>query len=129
MTLRQYLCIMALATALCWTAWILVLFRVDPFEVNILGFAFFYTSLFLALLGTSSLIAFMLYHFFSRHDMPMFRVVEKSFRDGLSLSVIGVAILVLQSQGWLTLWTTGFTLIGFLTIVLIVIAVRRPRSL
>lgn len=104
MTLRQYLFIMTFATALCWTAWVFVLYRIDPFTANALSFGFFYSSLFLALLGTISIILFMLYYFFSRTAFPMYRFVQRSFRNAIIVSLSIIFLLVLQGLRVLALW-------------------------
>ena len=61
MNLRQYLAIMGMATALCWVSWIFVLFNIDPFLDTGLGFFFFYLTFFFALIGSLSIIVFILY--------------------------------------------------------------------
>ena len=48
MTLRQFISIMIFATVFCWSAWVLVIFNIDPFQASISEFVFFYLSLFLA---------------------------------------------------------------------------------
>lgn len=104
MTLRQYITTMIFATLLCWVAWGFVIINVDPFEVNALGFVFFYVSFFLALLGTISLIIFFVYRFFASRDLPLFRYVQISFRQALVISVFLVGFLYLQGRGYLNLW-------------------------
>lgn len=106
MTLRQYLFIMSFASALCWSAWIFVLLRIDPFTANSMSFAFFYSSLFLSLVGTTSVLMFVGYYYFSRAMAPMYRHVQHSFRNGLIVSTIIVALLLLQGLQLLTLWTS-----------------------
>lgn len=118
MTLRQYLIIMSLATILCWIAWGLVLINIDPFVANAISFSFFYVSLFLALLGTTSLIAFTIYHFFSRAEKPMFRYVQKSFRYGWLISALLIGILFLQTKRLLNLWNLGLLVAVLILLVL-----------
>ncbi len=97
MTLRQYLTVMIISSIMCWTAFGFVITNIDPFETKTLGFVFFYTSLYLALLGTASVILFLLYKLFSRIALPMFRYVKQSFRDAAILA--GLAILSLYLLG------------------------------
>lgn len=106
MNLRQYLTIMACATVLGWVAWFFVLFNVDPFQDNTLGFFFFYISLFFSLIGTISLIAFLLTQIFPSPMLPMYRLVQKSFRIGLLLSGILIVLLFLQGKEILTKWNS-----------------------
>lgn len=114
MTLKQYLTIMVLASILCWTAWVVVIMNVDPFEANAISFLFFYVSLFFALLGTVSLIIFALYHFFSKEEQPLFRYVQRSFRDAFFLSVLTLGLLMLQAWSMLNMWSGGFFVLSVL---------------
>jgi hypothetical protein len=107
MTLKQYVIIMIFATCLCWVSWGFVVLNINPFETTTVGFLFFYISLFFALLGTLTLAAFGLFHWFSRQQLPMFQYVQKSFRDGFLLSMVLTTLLYLRGRGWLTLWSAG----------------------
>lgn len=106
MNLRQYLLIMFFATLLGWVAWIFVILNVDPYQDSVLGFFFFYISLFFSLIGTVSLISFLLTQIFPRPQVPMYRLVQKSFRIGLLLSGIFILLLFLQGKGILTKWNS-----------------------
>lgn len=116
MTLRQYIAIMFFATLLGWVAWIFVILNVDPFRDSTLGFFFFYMSLFFSLIGTVSLFSFLLTQIFRKDDVPMYRYVQKSFRIGLFLSGILIALLFLQGKEILTKWNTILLLFIVVTI-------------
>jgi hypothetical protein len=120
MTLRQYLSIMFIATVLCWTAWGFVIFNVDPYQASTLTFVFFYLSLLLSLLGTISLILFSVYSFFGREPLPMFRYVQRSFRDSMILTLVIGVLLYLQSKGWLHVWNFGLFMGAILCFLLFV---------
>jgi len=107
MNLKQYLFIMLFGTVLCWVAWFFVILNVDPFQDNGTGLTFFYVSLALALLGTVSVLSFSLRNYFSRRNLPMFRYVQRSFKDAFVVSVIFVLMLFLQGKGYLNWWNTG----------------------
>ena len=107
MTLKQYITIMILGSILCWTAWGIVLVNIDPFQDTGVGFAFFYASLFFALLGTISVFAFFVRQLFSREALPMFRYVKRSFSDSFFISVALIVLLFLQGKAYLTWWNTG----------------------
>jgi hypothetical protein len=104
MTLRQYLITMVIATLLCWFSTFFVLVNVDPFETTWLSFVFFYASLLLALIGTTSLIIFVVYHVWGGKELPLFRYVQTSFRQSLLVAVFLVLTLFLQGQKLLTIW-------------------------
>jgi len=107
MTLRQYITVMFLATVFCWIAWWFVLINVNPFQGDSLGFFFFYLSLFLALMGSISILSFLGRRFLSRTDAPMFRYVQKSFRDAVFFGIVIVVLMFLQGLGYLKWWNIG----------------------
>jgi hypothetical protein len=104
MTLKQYLFTMIFASILCWIAWAFVIVNIDPFQANLASFAFFYITLFFALIGSISLILFEFYRFFSRIPQPMFRYVEKSFKNALFVSTVIVVLLFLKGEELLNIW-------------------------
>ncbi len=114
MTLRQYLTVMIFATAMCWLSWGMVIVNVDPFISGGLGFSFFYISLFLALLGTISIVSFFLFNKYSSSGLPLFRYVKRSFSTGFTSSALLVFLLYLQGIRMLNFWN--------MTIFIIVIA-------
>ena len=117
MTLRQYIFTMALATVLCWFAWAFVLMNVDPFQTVGTGFIFFYMSIFLALLGTISIIIFFCYYWFDHDEPPLFRYVQMSFRQSFIVSLGITTLLYLQGKEWLSV-TTGILIITFFVLLL-----------
>lgn len=98
MTLKQYIILMAIATLLCFAALGLVMVNVDPFTATGPVLAFFYATVFLSLCGALSLVVFGLYTLFSRRVVPLYRIVQKSFRDSIIISLTGTIMLFLQSQ-------------------------------
>ncbi len=109
---------MLFATVLCWVSWGMVIINIDPFQGSIIGFSFFYVSLFFALLGSITLLSFLGYRVFSRAGLPMFRYVKKSFRNGMFFSAILLIAIYLQMHALLNLW--NFTL--FLLVVALIIS-------
>jgi hypothetical protein len=94
---------MLIATLLSWAAWLLILFMVTPGEAGLVGFIFFYASLFLGLLGTTALIGLLIRHMRTRNKFIVEKVIT-SFRQGTWLALLIVVALVLQSQKLLTWW-------------------------
>ena len=111
MNLRQYITIMLVGTVLCWSAWFFVIVNVNPFEAGTLSFLFFYISLFLALLGTFSVLIFVVYRLFSRTELPLFRYVERSFRESFILSAICIFLLFLRGVDLLNIWNFSFFIV------------------
>jgi hypothetical protein len=102
MTLKRYLLLMFLATLLCWLALASVMFYINPSEAGIIGFVLFYVSLFLSLVGTFSLVGFILRVWLT--TVPIFKQVIISFRQGVLFAVFVSLSLAMQSQGYLTWW-------------------------
>lgn len=94
---------MFIATLLSWTAWLLVLFMVSPSEAGLLGFTFFYSSLFLGLLGTVALIGLLIRHIKTRNKFIVEKVII-SFRQATWIALLIVVALMLQSFRLLTWW-------------------------
>jgi len=124
MNLRQYIATMLFATILCWLSWVFVITNVDPFTTPISGFAFFYGSLFLSVMGTLSLIFFLFYKLFGEKNLPMFRYVEVSFRQAMFLSLFVILALFLQGQNYLNMVTASLLLVIFVLIVSFNISVK-----
>lgn len=94
---------MFLSTIVCWIAFGLILFYVNPYNTNALGLVAFYVSLFFASVGTLTLVGFYLRVWFSKNEI-LFAHVNPSFRQAILLSIILVGSLVLQSFKMLTWW-------------------------
>lgn len=105
MTLRQYLILMTIGTCLCWIAWFFVILYSSPTEGNLLGLVFFYLSLFLAVVGTFSVIGFLIRRRMIKNDEIVFRHVRHTFRQSIIVALVIVIALILLSINYLTWWT------------------------
>ena len=97
---------MSILTALCWLAWILVIFFINPEQTGLIGFILFYFSLFLAIVGTASILGFIIRLRF--HKKPVFKQVEISFRQGVWVALLIIVVLVFQGLNLLRWWNTLF---------------------
>lgn len=102
MALKCYLKLMFIATALCWLAFGVVLYYVDPEKAGIREFAFFYASLLLSLAGLLSLVGLLIRSRFS--EEPMYKQVSTSFRQAIWFSGLVVFLLFLQGLKVLQWW-------------------------
>jgi hypothetical protein len=109
MTLRVYLFIMAIATSICWIAFVFILRTVDPTITNLLGFALFYISLFLSLSGTAAIIGFLVRFVGLKREMIFFSV-KTAFRQSFLFAFLIIAILFLSAHNWFT-WLNLFLLV------------------
>jgi hypothetical protein len=105
MTLKSYLIIMSIMTAICWLAFSFIVFTVDPEVTNWIGFLLFYISLFMAITGTAALIGFVV-RFIALKQKLAFRLVKEAFRQSFLFACLAVVSLLLLSQNiftWLNL--------------------------
>lgn len=109
MTLKKYLNLMMILTVICWLAWVAVLFYINPEETGLIGFVLFYFSLFLAVLGTASVLGFILRVRFNQG--PVFKQVEVSFRQGIWLGLLVIGLLLLKETALLRWWNGVFLLL------------------
>jgi len=104
MSFRSYLIFMSIATTAAWIAWVVVLHGVDPTRSGFLGFVLFYTTLYMALFGSISVLSLIIRIWRSSGEV-LSRVVMRSFRQGVLLSILVIGSLILFSQGWFRWWT------------------------
>jgi hypothetical protein len=105
MTLKKYLMVIAIATALCWTIFLFVASVVNPESTSILGFLMFYIALFMAISGTASLVGFLVRFVALRHELA-FYAVKIAYRQSFMFALFIIATLILLSQSlftWLNL--------------------------
>lgn len=105
MTLKNYLFVMSVLTAVCWGIFMFVAGLIDPAATNWLGFLLFYLSLFLALSGTAALFGF-LFRFVALKKELAFNLVKVAFRQSFLFSLFIISLLILKSQhlfNWLNL--------------------------
>ena|SRR3989344_7583865 len=114
MTLKTYLTIMLLATAICWSAWAVVVQSVNPEATNYIGFLLFYMSLFLSVVGTAALAGFVIRFGLMRRDL-VFRQVAVAFRQSFLFAAVIVGALALQALRMLT-WYNALLLIAAVTV-------------
>jgi len=114
MTLKKYLMLTALATAICWTIFLFISSVINPELTNTLGFFLFYLSLFMAISGTASLIGFLIRFVALRHELA-FYAVKIAYRQSFMFALFIIAILMLLSQGLFT-WLNLFMLIAVFVI-------------
>jgi len=104
MTLKQYLFLMSAGTAMCWVAWLFVLFNFAPEQAGLFGFLFFYVSLFLGIVGVFSVVGFMLKKRKIQQEEIIFRQVKKTFKQGILFGIFVITSLVLLQFNLLFWW-------------------------
>jgi hypothetical protein len=115
MTLRQLIILILAATLLLWAGWSWTLFVIDPDATNWLGFLFFYAIFFLAMTGTMALAGLFLRQKRGT-DMLLYHLVRITFRQGLLLSTLLTALLILQGMRWLSSVAMAVLFVGTLAL-------------
>jgi hypothetical protein len=102
---------MAMTTLVCWGAFVVVLFRIDPETGGSLALALFFLSAFFALWGTLSLCGFFIRYLVQRSTVP-FKHIGISLRQALWFAILVCLTLFLVSQELLVWWMSFLLVIG-----------------
>lgn len=116
MSLRFYLAFMTFGTILCWTAWVVVVNSIDPVMAGLLGLIFFYLSLFLALIGTASVMGFLIRKSIYKDSEIIFRQVKRTFRQSIILALLTIICLEFLRREWFHWWNALILILLGLTI-------------
>lgn len=101
---------MCIVTASLWLSWWWVVISVDPFASDWLGLLLFYITLFLALIGTFTVLGVFLRRL-RMHEELLFHLVMLSSRQSIVLSALVVIFVFLQSHRVLSIWSALFLVI------------------
>ncbi|MFH1232835.1 MAG: hypothetical protein V1651_03165 [Patescibacteria group bacterium] len=111
MSLRSYLIIMILATLLCWVAFGVIVQTVNPEVTNSVGFLLFYLSLFLAIVGTSAIVGFVIRFIGLRHELILNSVIS-AFRQSFLFAFFIIATLFLLASNLFSWLNVGLLIIS-----------------
>lgn len=100
---------MSMASLVCWLAFFMVVFYMNPFAGGIIAVFFFYSSLFLAIVGSFAIIGFILRREFLQGEL-IFRQVAVTFRQAFWFGLLVVVSLWLQKMNMLT-WYNSLLLV------------------
>ena len=106
MTLKNYLFVMSVLTAICWGMFLFVAKTINPGTTNWLGFLLFYVSLFIALSGLAALVGFLI-RFVALKKELAFNLVKVAFRQSFLFSLFFTLGLFLKAHNlfnWLNLF-------------------------
>ena len=111
MDLKKFLLSMSFATLLCWFGFFMVIFFISPQEIGSLTFLLFYLILGLAVIGTLTIVGFLLRKLINRNELAFEHVIV-SFRQAIWLSLVLIISLYLQSKQLLAWWNAILLIIG-----------------
>lgn len=110
MSLKRYLIIMGIGTAIAAASWVMVLLFLDPQVSGTIGIILFFTSFFMVIFGISSIVGYLVRRIFQRHEVA-FKLVGISFRQAVLIATLLTGCLFLQSKGYFTWWTSLLLLV------------------
>ncbi|OGL61786.1 hypothetical protein A3C09_00215 [Candidatus Uhrbacteria bacterium RIFCSPHIGHO2_02_FULL_47_44] len=125
MSLRLYLIIMALVSLSAWIAWFIVIYTIDPTKSGFLGFFLFFVTLGISVLASVTLLGTLL-RVWIKKDQVVYRHVIRSLRQGLILTALFLAALLLSGIGLLVWWV--LVLIVFIASILELIFLGSTES-
>lgn len=95
---------------MAWGTWVIVIFRIDPLANPVIAPLLFFTSLFLALLGTATILGFLARVWFERTGI-IYRQMTVAARQALNFSLVAAFLLLLQAGRALSPWTAVLTVL------------------
>jgi len=127
MSLRLYLFIMSIMTALCALAFGYIFFTVDPEITNSTGLALFYLSLFLSIIGAAAIIGFVVRFVIFRQELVI-NSVKTAFRQSFFFAGFIVASLMLLSKNLLSWLNLLILIIGLSALEFFLLSYGKPSS-
>lgn len=94
---------MACVSAAAWIAWLVVLNSIDPVVSGIFGLFLFYVTLGLAVLSSATFIGTGARVWFHPNEL-VHKQSERALRQGILLTAIFLATLMLSGKGLLVWW-------------------------
>lgn len=110
-----YLSGMSIAALLCWAAFAMAVFSVNPYKADFISFASFFVSLFFAIAATLTAIIF----FFrgrKEEEISLARKLGISFRHSALVALAICGLLILQAFRILTWWDGALLVAAILLI-------------
>lgn len=104
MSLVRFLIFLGIGTVFSWLAWVLVLNMLDPQTGGGIALSLFYSSFFLAGVGTLTIVGFWLRYWLEKEKIP-FNQIRLALRQALLIVGGLVVALMLQAQRLLNPWS------------------------
>jgi hypothetical protein len=127
MTLRAYLSLMIMATLLSAGVFGVAITVIDPYQTNLLGFALFYASLFLTVMGVAAIIGFFIRFIVLRKHLAG-RAVTVSFRQAFLIAFLVIASLVLLAHKLFSWFNVLLLIIVFSTLEFFLISLSSEKN-
>lgn len=110
MRLKTSLILLGVGAVAGWSAWLAILFGVDPGHAAAVGILGFHLSLYLAVGSTATLAGFFVRLWFSPSRL-VFRILRTALRQGVFAASVVVASLLLAANDLLVWWNVLLLLV------------------
>lgn len=124
MTFKEFMIIMSGSTFAIFLGWVFVVLTINPLTAGFWAFVFFYTTLFVTLIGLFTLIGTAIRKQFWPKEI-ISRHVLIAFRHSLLFSLIFTSAILLLSKAWLNWWTMILIILLFTVIEMIFLSSKR----
>lgn len=124
MGIKSYSATILLGTLIFWGAWFAITVKTNPEAIGAVGFAMFYGALFMALVGTFSLVGLALRKIFMKNELST-NSVSVSFRQSFSFALLIVLSLFLQSNDLLYVWNIAILVAILLLLELAILLIQK----
>jgi len=115
MKLKNFFWTSETITSFFWVIFFLILFFTEPTKANTVIFVAFFTTLFLAILGTFGLLEFRLTLKYKSSENVKNKMFT-AFRHGFMVAVVLVGLLFMEGVDVLTFWDGGIFVLAILLI-------------
>ena len=119
---------MILATAIAWLGFFIIINNFDPISGNWIVFTMFYAVLFLAILGSLSLIGYWWRRLLNRRKEMSRFLVSESFRQAIIFSAVAIIALWLQASRILTWWNILLLIVSATLLEFIIILFKQNNG-
>lgn len=126
MTFRDYLLVMSAGTGAVWIAFAVVLLFIDPSRSGTLGFALFYATFGLSVIGTFAIAGTAVRTHLHPEDVVS-RQVARALRQAILVAAILIGSLMLLAVGLFRPWTGILLVLAAALVELAFLAAGRPR--
>ena len=128
MNLKTYNIFMIIATAIAWLGFFIIINNFDPILGNWVVFTMFYAVLFLAILGSLSLIGYWWRRLLNRRKEMSRFLVSESFRQAIIFSAVAIIALWLQASRILTWWNILLLIVSATLLEFIIILFKQNNG-